>query len=625
MKKTILSFLLLMAVVKLSSQSYLFDSIPENLKKKADAVVRTEQCLYTIIDANHTREKVKTAVTLLNRKADYYRYQEISYDRDSKVIYFRGTIYDERGKIIKVLGLTDVRDMSAIPGGTFYSDSRMKFLYFPIYKYPYTIEFEYEKEYSSVYSYPTWYFQNNIGQSVQQSGIQFVVPEAVNIRFYTENLDHKVDSVITPYSRIYTWQEENIPAVTEQKYLPRITYPWPMVSAAPLDFYYGGYKGSFSSWKTFGDWNYNLIRGLDILPQSELTKISEITSGVSDIRTKTRLIYEYMQSRTRYISIQIGIGGCRPADAATVSKCGYGDCKALVNYTMALLKAAGITSYYTLVKSGPDGKLPANFIDDQFDHIILCVPMPKDTVWLECTNQTLPFNNLGDFTEDRLVLLITPDGGKLVRTPAFGKDENVCKRIGSVYLNNFGKSSARLTNYYSGVNYYPASGTFSLASDDEMKRYLRESMRFSDIKPSQVKFSEKRCEKPSATLIYDIDINDFATMTGQLITFNPVLDEQEYLQDLPVTIDIQDHNISYDSITYNLPLGYKVESRPADVLLQTGFGKFSYRLDDKGDRIIYTRYLMITKEEIPPEKFGEFRNFINSIAKTDREVIILQK
>ena len=197
MKILSISFVLLMIVLNLSSQSYPFDSIPENLKRRADAVVRSEQCLFTIVDASHAIEKNKIAITLLNERSYHYRYVKAYYDKTSKVNYLRGTIYDEKGNIIKVLGITDVYDMSAIPGGTFYSDDRMKFLYFPIYKFPYTIEYEYETEYSSLYSYPNWYFQNGPGLSVERSGIQFSVPKGTDFRFYEEDLKNNIDSVIT--------------------------------------------------------------------------------------------------------------------------------------------------------------------------------------------------------------------------------------------------------------------------------------------------------------------------------------------------------------------------------------------------------------------------------------------
>ncbi len=614
-----------MIVLNLSSQSYPFDSIPASLKRRADAVVRSEQCLFTIINTNHNTEKVKRVITLLNERSFPYRFVKVFYDNNSRVNYLRGTIYDEKGNIIKVLGIMDVQDLSAIPGGSFYTDDRMKYLYFPIYKFPYTIEYEYEIDYSSVYTYSNWYFQNSPEFSVERSGIQFIVPKDMKFRYYEENLKNKVDSVITSESRIYTWQEENIPAVTRHNYAATMHYQWPAIFTAPLDFDYGGHKGSLSTWKAYGEWMYKLIKGLDELPQAELIKMAEITSKTDDMRERARLVYEYMQSRTRYVSIQIGIGGLRPAEASSVAKNGFGDCKALVNYTMALLKAAGITSYYSLIKSGTDGEIIKSFVNDQFDHIILCVPMPKDTVWLECTNQKSPFNFLGYFTDDRYALLITPDGGKLVKTPAFKKEENVLKRTGTAFLNNYGKSSARLSYFYSGINYEEASSLFGLASEEEMKRYLNSSMRFSDMNFGSLKFSETKSENPSAIFAYDAGINDFTSITGNLMTFIPAIEKEEYLQDIPSVIEIKDHNISYDSIVYNLPIGYRAGFKPADVKIESQFGKFRYQLDLRNDRIIYKRYLEMNKGRIPIEKFQAFRSFINSVAKTDREMIILEK
>jgi hypothetical protein len=625
MKKLFSSCFLFFIVVNVFSQSYPFDSIPDNLKKRASAVIRTEQCLYTISKSGNAVEKVKVAITLLSEKSAGYRFMKVNYDKESKVNYLKGAIYDEKGKIIKTLGVFDVYDMSAITGASFYSDDRMKLLYYPLYKYPYTIEFEYEKEYSTTYCYPLWYFHPNPGVSVEKSGIQMVVPTGMNLRYITSNLKNAADSVITDDSKIYTWQEENLPVIILRNYSARLHYHLPYLNTAPLDFDYGGFKGSMSSWKTFGDWVYQLNKGRDILPQSELDKVTEITSKTSDTRERVKLIYEYMQSKTRYVSIQIGIGGMRPAEASSVAKNGFGDCKALVNYTMALLKAADIKSYYTLVRAGGDGTIYPAFVDDMFDHVILCVPMQKDTVWLECTNQTLPFNYLGGFTDDRYVLLITPEGGKLVRTPCFTKSENVQKRTGSVFLNVLGASSGKISNFYSGLFFDKARDQFGLQSELEMKQDLSSSLRFSNFNVSSVNYSESKSEKPSATFSYEISVNDFATAMGSRIYFSPSIDQEEFQQDFPSSVEISDPKIVTDSIIYYLPIGYKTQFLPADVKLENEFGEFRYYLEVKDDRLIYKRYLELNKANIPIEKFYEFRSFINTVAKADRERIILTK
>lgn len=625
MKRTFLSFWFLVIVLNLFSQSYIFDSIPDYLKRGADAVVRTEQCLFTISKPGIATFKVKKAVTLINEFASGYREKSVSYNTFSKVKYLRGAIYDEKGNVIKVLGLLDVIDESAVSGGSFYSDERKKSINFPVYKYPYTIEYEYEIAYSSLINYPIWNFQDSRDVSVVRSGIQIIIPNDMKLRYYGKYLRNKADSVVNTNEKIYTWQEENLPAIPTRKFFLTEEVNLPVLYTAPLDFEFGGYKGSMSSWKSFGDWNFTLIRDRDNITGPESDKVAEIISGTNNQREKVKLIYEYVQAKTRYVSIDIGIGGFRPAEASAVAANGFGDCKALVNYTKALLKTAGINSYYTLINASEDKDFNRNFVDNHFNHIILCVPMQKDTVWLECTDPTAPFNYLGKYTNDRYVLLVTPEGGKLVRTPAFKDNENISRRTGSIYMNILGASSGQIAHRFSGYYYDVATSRYGKDSEEEIKRYLYGSLVFSDFNLNSVSFKEFKSEQPTALLSYDISVNSFAAIAGKRFFFNPALSAADYLQNQQASLEITEYQITSDSITYNFPSGYKVEYLPKNVNIENEFGKFRYDLQISNDKVIYQRYLQLYKGIIPVEKFNELRDFINSIAKTDRERIILAK
>jgi len=68
-----------------------------------------------------------------------------------------------------------------------------------------------------------------------------------------------------------------------------------------------------------------------VLPETTKQKVTELTKNAKSREEKARLLYEYVQNKTRYISIQLGIGGFQPFEARVVDETGYGDCKALSN------------------------------------------------------------------------------------------------------------------------------------------------------------------------------------------------------------------------------------------------------------------------------------------------------
>jgi transglutaminase-like putative cysteine protease len=625
MKRLYLSFALVMLVLNLSAQYYRFDSIPDNLKRGANAVIRSEQCLFTILKPGNAVRREKVVITLLNESASDMRTVVIPYDKSSRINYLKGLVYDEKGEIIKSLGIMDVQDMSAISGGTFYTDDRVKTLFFPKYKYPFTIEYEWEQEMTSLFSYPLWLFQGSSAFSVEKSGIQVVVPKGMVFKSMAERLKNPVDSVIENDVKIYTWQEENIPADSRLKYTYSPVLNPPSLYLAPMDFEYGGFKGSMSSWKSFGSWYYNLIKGRDDLKAEQKGNVVKLVANAKDDREKVKLIYEYVQANTRYVLIDIGIGGLQPSLASDVAKNGFGDCKGLVNYTKSLLSAAGIESIFTLVRAGEVKQISKDFVMQYFNHAILCVPLKSDTIWLDCTSQTLPFNYLGDFTDDRYALLVTSQGGQLVKTPAYRKGETLFSMTGSVSLNILGKSFVKFSSYYTGEGYDYATDQFGQSSEDEIKKDLISSARFSDFTVTKVQFKETKAEEPSASFSYEGSITDFATLTGKLMIFNPSFRFERYLQDIPVGFDIKRYITYSDSITYNLPVGYKLDYKPTNTEITSEFGNYSFQVDAGKDKIIYKRHLDMNKGKIPEAKFADYRKFINAVASKDREIIILVK
>ncbi len=163
------------------------------------------------------------------------------------------------------------------------------------------------------------------------------------------------------------------------------------------------------------------------MTEASKQKFIALTKDASSDKDKAKILYNYLQKNTRYISIQIGIGGLEPFPASEVDRLGYGDCKALANYMRSMLSAVNIPSYYCIVKAGRRKesfhKTFANAQDG--NHVILCIPFKNDTTWLECTSQNLPFGFLSDFTDDRDVVACTENGGVIMHTPKYINSTNL--------------------------------------------------------------------------------------------------------------------------------------------------------------------------------------------------------
>src|SRR5258706_7826116 len=117
---------------------------------------------------------------------------------------------------------------------------------------------------------------------------------------------------------------------------------------------------------------------------------------------------------------------------------------------IALLKEAAIKADYVEIKAGEDEEpIQINFPMHQFNHATVCVPLGKDSVWLECTSQTQAPGYAGSFTGNRYALLTDENGGHIVATPQYASKENQVTRRISAGLDATGNLSAQVSTRYS--------------------------------------------------------------------------------------------------------------------------------------------------------------------------------
>ncbi len=200
--------------------------------------------------------------------------------------------------------------------------------------------------------YPGWYPVKDFNVAVEQSKYTLIVSKDATCRFFEQNISSPVKPLNTSDGTIYKWELTDKPAINYESFSPSLFDFTPIVLIAPSQINVEGYEGNIETWTGFGLWINQLNKGRNNLDDLSKARIRGITSGITDDRAKITKLYEYMQNKTRYVSITVGIGGFQPFDAATVDRLSYGDCKALSNYMKSILEVAGISSRYTLVFAG---------------------------------------------------------------------------------------------------------------------------------------------------------------------------------------------------------------------------------------------------------------------------------
>jgi hypothetical protein len=619
------------AVAGSGDRKYPVSEIPEELSKNVNAVVRENRKVYRIISRGKARLEVYFAVTILNGKARSLAEMVVGYDKLSKITDFNAYAYDAMGNQIKKLKNSEIYDQSAFDGVSMYSDDRIKAVDMKQVTFPYTVVFEYQEDFNFIVGIPTAFVLPGEKISLEKFSFKLIYPTTLAPRYKTRNISQPPKKEKTEDGlESLTWELQNVLAIESEPYAPRSEF-FPVISSAPSEFEYSGYAGNMTSWKEFGDWIQTLLVGRNDLPLATQDKIKKLAASVRSDEEKVRILYEFLQSKTRYVNISLGMGGLQPFPASTVDKTGYGDCKALSNYMVSMLECAGIKAYYAPVYGGDD--FPAvdpNFaVLNVFNHVIVAVPLKTDTIWLECTNQTNPFGYQGSFTGNRKAMLVTEKGGVLANTTRYSAEQNLQSRAADVYINATGDGTAKIKTKYAAQQ-YDESGLYFVANDapDVQKKWIQDDTQIPSFDIKTFSMQSEKSRLPSATVNLDLELRRYASVSGKRLFVTPNLMNRNKF--VPEKVEQRKSNVvldfSYldlDTVRFHLPEGIYPEFLPPPVKLTSRFGEYeaSYTMDKAGF-FTYTRRLKMSKGTYPAESYNELIDFYKGMTKADNAKVV---
>lgn len=616
------AFLLIIAQNSLADNfpEYASNLIPSDLLSKADVVIRNQKTNIIWNELDEIIIKKELIVTIMNKDGLAQPLFFEMYDDDTKIKNLQAIILDKYGNEVKTIKKSKFIDRPIVSG--LYTDNRYKYIEPISNTFPFTVIYTSEtKRYNTLY-FPRWNPLKNNYTAIENSEYIFSNSNGFKYNFDESNIKNTRNS-----NGDLVWKVTGVKAKSPEKYRPYKSEYLPYVEIAPVDFNFEGIPGRFTNWEEYGNWIYsNLIKGQNNLTQVQKAEILNLVDEDDTDIEKAKKVYKHLQNKMRYVSVQVGIGGIKPINAKEVAECGYGDCKGLTNYTMSALEVVGVESIYTEVKSG-ENKFDYNesFASvSQGDHIILCLPnIDKDTLWLECTSKDAPFGYLGDFTDDRKVLLITPEGGKITKTPSYSDVNNSISKIISATIDSSGKINGKSTVSFSGNNY--SDHSFVSGLNEKNKQVALDEMYSNNMLVESVEYTE------SDSLVFTEKIN-FSIPNESIIidvksfSFNPYI-----LKNKPVKlyrnrnresdIVIYRNYEEVDSIIYTLPKLCKIEAMPSNLFVDNDFGTYTRLVSKKGNKIIYFRKFSLKEGRHTKDKYPEFYKFIRKINRTDNSKI----
>jgi hypothetical protein len=268
----------------------------------------------------------------------------------------------------------------------------------------------------------------------------------------------------------------------------------------------------------------------------------------------------------------------------------------------------------------------------QGNHVILNIPNKEKDIWLECTSQTMPFGFLGDFTDDRDVLVVMPEGGVVKRTTSYKDEHNLQEINAAIQLKKDGSLNATLNINSKGLQYDDKQGYVNLSEEELFKSYKTGVWSYNNN--LEVESVELNNNKDAIFFTEDISISvkNYATIneTEYLFRVN-VFNKNNYVpkryrkRKLPLKIDrgYKDE----DSCKISLPEGYVMGMLPLEKEIITKFG--SYKVNFKkidATSFTYHRILTIKEGIYSKEDYKKYRSFRRSIAKYENlRIAIIKK
>lgn len=602
-----------------------------------DAEILVDSTTVRMISLDKMTYSRSFSIKVLNqngaRLADFLEYVEPGKALDS----FGAVITDSYGNVRKQY---TVKDLDAtMASSDLATDCIRAYKEFDFPVYPYTVSIVYQMSYNNGYCIlPTFRPLKNTNVKLNRSCYAIESKTGDDFVYSCRNCDIK-PAVSTAGKFIRTqWRIDNCDVIRKENYMPPVYEIAPYMVFAPKNFMAYGRSGNAGTWNSFAAWQWPLVNERSTLPEGLKAEVHALTDNCSSTLEKVQKIYGWLRSNTRYVSIQLGIGGLQPMEPAEVYRTKFGDCKALTNIMRVMLAEAGVASNYVEIHSGSNTELVGDIAAlTQTNHAILKVAARPEEgmneMWVECTNPDMPLGYAHSRINGHQAVVYYEDGSaKIERVKSSFESAASTKLETHVYLNP--DRSARITfrDVYQGEDGEEYLGIETL-SRSRLTNMALGSINVKNANIDSISFRTIRTgNTPHVEGYYEASTDKYGISSSKSL-YLPVLVEKfgratDVKLDRKNGIYIDSDRILSVRTVYHLPVGMQIESVPKTAAVTNGIGSVSLACKtdgkDEGSTLTIELNLETRKGNYPAEDAAGLKELFDIANSAIKSRIIIK-
>ena len=615
--------------------------------EKTNAVLLYSERTVAVQSADKIKTTVREAYKILRPSGREYGTVAVSYNSHKKITGMRGWCIPAQGKDYEIKDKEAVEiSLPKIEGSELVSDVKDKLLRIPAAEPGNIVGYEYEEEEQPYVLQDVWRFQET--SPVREAHYTLLLPSGWEYKATWMNFP---EAKPTQAGNQVQWVVTEVKGMKHEDNMP----PWQGVAGQMIVSFIpsGGSSQNrgFQNWKEMGIWYQGLTSGRrDASPELK-QKVTALTSSAGTPVDKMKAIAGFAQRDIRYVAIELGIGGWQPHPATEVFTHHYGDCKDKATLLGSMLHEIGIDSYYVVINSERGSvtpETPAHM--GGFDHAVIAIKLPDGIMdaslaatmvhpklgkilFFDPTDELTPFGQLGGALQANYGLLVTPDGGELVKLPALPPAMNGIRRTANLTLNATGTLNGDVQEVRVGDRAWSQRWALRTATKDADRIKPIETLLSHSLATFQItKASVGNLQTTDQPFVYNYSVvaANYAKTAGNLLLVRPRFvgnkssDLLETKEPRKYPVEFDGPSRDSDTFEITLPPGYEVDDLPPPVNADYSFASYHSKTEVNGNTLKYTRSFEVKELSVPLSKVDDLKKLYRIIAGDERNTAVLR-